>query len=82
MKLKNQVWKNLFFLGQNVNLERQKHPFYRDWNQNGWSHLVANENKLDKYMSIGPALVELWKDEFEKLSLEKLKLVFWHLKFV
>ena len=32
-------------------------------------------------MSIGPVLEELGKDEVEKLSLEKLKLVFGHYKF-
>ena len=28
---------------QNVNLKCQKHPFYRDWDKNGWSHLFPLE---------------------------------------
>ena len=30
---------NQIFGGQNVNLKYQKHPFYGDWDKNGWSHL-------------------------------------------
>ena len=40
-------WKIKFgkihFFCQNVNLKCQKHPFYRDKDKNGWSHLFPHE---------------------------------------
>ena len=33
----------IHFFCQNVNLKCQKCPFSRDWDKNGWSHLVPRE---------------------------------------